>query len=218
LNALARRARSRDPVLVVHVDPAFRPLLAAFDLEAFDRDESSIYGMWPDTRLAYVNAAYQRFAVSEGGPRACVDGTLGVRVIDTVLPVLRPFYEQLYARARASAEPITHRYDCHSPELERKYDLRLFSLGGGQGLLAVHALVLSRPHAVTADAMLARYAAKPSGLVIQCAHCRRVERANERGRWDLVPEYVARSPERTSHGLCRLCAEYHWGTREGDPP
>lgn len=201
----------------MHADPAFLPLLASFDLAALDRDEAAIYGMWADTRLAYVNAGYQHFAATEGGPADCVQGLLGARVIDSVLSPLRPFYEHLYQRALASDTPTTHRYDCHSPTLERRYDMRLFRLGKGEGLLAFNSLVLSRPHAQTAEAQIARYAAPPRGIVTQCAHCRRVERWSERGRWDLVPEYIERSPPSTSHGLCRLCADYHWGefSREG---
>lgn len=203
--------RSREPPHVVHVDPAFLPLLASFDLDALDRDEAAIYGMWPDTRLAYVNTGYQHFATRERGPHDCVEGRLGARVLDIVLPPLRPFYQRLYARALASDVPITHRYDCHSPTLERRYDMRLFRLGEAEGILAFNTLVLSRPHAETAEAQIARYAAPPHGIVKQCAHCRRVERSHERGHWDLVPEYVERSPAGTSHGLCGLCADYHWG-------
>lgn len=190
------------------VDPAFLPLLRHLDAAVLERETGSVYGMWPDSRIAYVNDGYVAFAREEGFDLLGAGGGLGARVLDTVPEPLLPFYARLFARALTSAEPLTHRYDCHSPTLERKYDLRLYSLGG-EGLLAVHALVLSRPHGALAPPDAPRYR-DAHGTITQCCHCRRVRRVDDAVRWDLVAEYIAESPAGTSHGLCELCFAYHY--------
>jgi hypothetical protein len=49
-----------------------------------------------------------------------------------------------------------------------------------------------------------------SGLITQCAHCRRVQYPAKPDRWDWVPAWVHRSPPETTHGLCRVCFAYHY--------
>ena len=51
-----------------------------------------------------------------------------------------------------------------------------------------------------------------NGLITMCAHCRRTRRADAQRaeRWDWVPAWVARLPDRTSHGLCPGCFSYHY--------
>lgn len=198
-----------DPTRRGRLDEAFTPLLETVGLAALEADAATIYGMWPDSRLAYMNPAYVRFSVAEGASELSAEWGLGCRVLATVPEPLTQFYDRLIARALVSPEPITHRYDCHSPELARKYDLRLFSLGERRGLLLASSLVMARPHADPERADADRYRSA-NGLLTQCCHCRRVRRAMEPGHWDLVPDYIAAAPPRTTHGLCELCFAYHY--------
>ena len=193
----------------MRVAPRFRALLASFDLAEFEREASTIYGLWPDTRIAYFNVAYLRFAEEGGAPGLLARFGLGARVADTVPPLLAPSFGRLIARARAADEPVTHEYECHSPALHRRYQQRLLPLGRGAGLLCVHSLIVARPHDDPRPADEAPYRGAHD-IIVQCAHCRRVRRVGEPRQWDLVPDFVANVPERTSHGLCEACLGYYF--------
>ena len=49
-----------------------------------------------------------------------------------------------------------------------------------------------------------------SGLVIQCAHCRKVRNQQRPGGWDWVPVLVAQTYPMTSHGLCPACLDFYF--------
>lgn len=192
------------------LDPEFAPMLEGVSLDALEADPATIVGTWADGRIGYLNPAYQAFADAAGAKELCVHWGLGSSVHAAVPEPLRSFYVGLFDRALATLEPITHEYECPSPTLARTYALRLHPLAGGRGILMSQRLVVARPHAETSPAEPDNYRGA-NGIVVQCMHCRRVRRALDHARWDLVPEYVARAPEGTSHGVCSLCLEYHYG-------
>ena len=192
------------------LDAEFAPLLAGFSLNTLESDAATIVGVWPDGRIGYLNPAYRAFAEAAGAGELCVRWGLGANVFASIPEPLRRFYVELFGRARASSAPLTHLYECPTPELARTYALRMHSLSGGRGLLTSHSLVVARPHPESHAADSHEYR-DADGILLQCMHCRRVRRASEEVRWDLVPEYVAKVPPRTSHGLCELCLEYHHG-------
>lgn len=82
--------------------------------------------------------------------------------------------------------------------------------GEVRGLLAIHSLVVDRPHADDHAPDDATYRDR-AGLVHQCAHCRRTRRNGEPEIWDVVPAYIDRAPVNTSHGLCARCAAHYYG-------
>lgn len=195
------------------LDPDFASLLEGRSIDALDRDPSTILGFWADGRIGYFNAAYEAFATAGGASDLCLRWGLGANVYDVTPSELRPFYDDLFRRACSAGSPISHRYECPSPTLARTFSMRLHPLAGGRGLLASHALVLSHPHDQVRPADEARYR-DDHGIIRQCVHCRCVRRAGAEPRWELVPKYVEASPEQTSHGVCNVCFEYHYGSSE----
>lgn len=179
----------------------FAPLLAPFNLEALDRDPSTIYGMWPDLRIAFANATYVSNAA--GG---FTRWGLGAQSMDAIGALLTPFYRDFTARALATRKVQVHRYECPTPEQRRQFELRLHPLGESEGLLAVHSLLVAEewpPTEVTRGAYF-----DGEGIVVVCMHCRRA-RHRVLEQWDMVPEFLQSVPT-VSHGLCPLCQAYHY--------
>ncbi len=174
---------------------------------ALDDDPSLIHGIWPDTRLAYVNRAYERAGRARGlGPA----WGLGARLMDAIPGPLVPFYEGLFVRSLRAKAPLAIDYHCHSPEEHRELRMHIYPIGEQAGLLMVHSLLVARPHHEPQGPSDMRYRNRATGLVVQCCQCRRVRRNT--GEWDTVPEYIARMPSQTSHGLCAPCSIHLYGT------
>lgn len=95
----------------------------------------------------------------------------------------------------------------------RTFELSLTPLDDGRGLLAQHSLVVERPHGVIAPAVEAAYRG-PSGLITQCAHCRRTRRGVDE-TWDVVPEFIAHALPHTSHGVCPSCEAHYFTPHVG---
>lgn len=184
----------------------FAPLLTAFDLDALDADPATIYGMWPDLRIAFANATYVKNAA--GG---CARWGLGAQSMDAVDALLVPFHRDLAGRALGTGEVQVHRYECPTPQLRRQFELRLHPLGRSEGLLAVHSLVSSEEWPAT-DATRSAYV-DDEDIVMVCMHCRRA-RHRVLEQWDMVPEFLRGGDvPAVSHGLCPLCFAYHYPER-----
>jgi len=199
-------------------DPSFEPLLEGFDREALDAHPGSVFGLSSDRRIAYVNAAWSRFAEeNEGQPGIQHAWDLGASYLDAVAEPLRSFYEDLLRRAveagAASMHPAACDYECSSAETFRMYHMDVYALHGGRGYLLVNSLVVEEPHdpAKRAPHDPDRDAyTDPDGLIHQCSHCRRVENLRVQDRWDWVPDWVDEPPEETSHTVCTVCFEYFY--------
>jgi hypothetical protein len=201
----------------MHIDSGFRPLLEGFDLDALDRDASVIYGLFPDFRLGYFNAAYERFAADNGGERILTDWGLGAAVLTAVDGKIRDFYADAFRGVLAQGQPWEQTYHCHSPDRYRTYRMRVLPLQGGKGLLVVHSNVADLPYPEKAsDAPVddARYQDE-DGLVKQCSHCRRVRRVAPPAGWEWVASFVERPPSNVAPTLCDLCADYYYPSAPG---
>jgi hypothetical protein len=204
----------------MHCDPDFRPLLAAFDVAGLEEHEGTIYGLWPDGRLAYLNPSWFRFAEENGGTEIPRRWALGANVYDAIPADLTAFYRTLLREAEhrpAPARVAPHEYECSSPGEYRRFSMQVLALGSGKGLLVVNSPVLTaRPEAVGREPLppLVEIYADEKGLIRQCSHCRRVARRDDNA-WDWVPEWVAASPRDTSHSLCSICLDYHYPAPAG---
>jgi hypothetical protein len=201
-----------------HVDADFAALLGPrFRLEDLDQEPASVFGLWPDGTIAYTNPAWRAFAsANEGQPAVEREWGLGARYLDAITDALRPFYEDLLARAPdagTSLHPAFHQYECSSATVFRRFGMQVYALDGRAGFIIVNSLLVEAPHD---DAVRPPHAADPAsyvnarGIIVQCSHCRRVQHAVHPTRWDWVPGWVDRSPAATSHGICPVCFEYYY--------
>jgi hypothetical protein len=190
-------------------------LLAPFVREALDRDTSMICALTEEDRIAYVNPAWKRFGHENGGAR---DGTWGVGTLlrDVVPPVLRPFYDSLFATVRSTNAHAEYSYDCSSPTSPRLFHTRIFPTQRG-GLLIVHSPSLEAAPSEPAKPAIEGLYRDANELVTQCANCRRMRRVGvSPEQWDWVPEYAERMLPNTSHGLCAVCFAYYYAEWQGE--
>lgn len=199
--------------------PAYREVLARWDLAAMEAHRDSVYGLDPDLDLIYVNPAWLHFAAENGGQPAILrEWPLERCVLDAVPAALKAYYTGLYQRAVAGEgagpkTPLQHEYECSSPARYRRFLMTLYRLPGAVGLLVVNSLVAEQSMSERGRPVCgpdkARYA-DADGIIHQCAHCRRVENMVEAGGWDWVPEWVEKSPVETSHTLCAFCLDHYY--------
>ncbi len=203
----------------VECAPPFLELLEPFDLGELQRDEDVVFGLWGDLTLAYVNPAWRRFATDNGGWDVPERFPLGSSLLSAIQGDVLPFYEDALRGVLDANRPWEHDYECSSPTVARWFRMRVLPLEG-RGLLVSNALLIQRAHApgerppLPADDAVYRDA---RGLLVQCCGCRRTRRAGI-NRWDWVPEYVARCPPRTSHGICPLCMGHYYPQRPRTEP
>ena len=186
-----------------------KSVLAPFALATIEAEPSTVYALTSDLRISYVNPAWTEFARSNRAQWAGEEWGPGRPVLDAVPLVLRPFYDSLFARALDKREVVTHEYDCSSPDEERLFQMRVHPCDSG-GLLVVHSPLRvaprERPTTPGPDALYR----SAEGRITLCSHCRRVRRVDEHSSWDWVPRLVEGPQSGTSHGLCRVCAEYYY--------
>ena len=200
------------------IDVGFGRLLAPhFRLDALDRHPDTVFGLWPDARLAYFNEPWSAFAAANGGQPSveCAWG-LGARYLDAIAEPLRPFYADLLARTPdpgTALHPVSHEYECSSATVFRKFRMQTYALADRAGFIVINSLVVEAPHDPVVRppqaAVLGRYL-DGRGVLVQCAHCRRVQRGADTVSWDWVPEWAERSPPLTSHGVCPICFDYYY--------
>ena len=191
------------------ITDAFRHCSQGIDFVALDLEPSVVCGITVTGAIEYVNDAWWRFARANGARWEEGQWGLGASVLDVTPPPLRPFYESLYARTSQRGVPMVHFYDCSSAELKRQFGVRLHPLAEGR-LLLVHALVAELPHGEEGLGWFEPRYRQAWGPVVQCAHCRRVQRVGAAAHWDWVPELVRVPRLPVSHGLCQPCFEYHY--------
>lgn len=196
------------------LDQTFAALALPFDLADLDRMPAEVCGLSSDLRVAYVNPAWTAFGRANGAPQDVERWARGADLLAATPPVLRPFFAELFARARSTNQPVAHEYECSSPDVRRVFRMLAHPCPSG-AFVVVHSLLREGAPEEGAHAALEALYRDRRGMIVQCSCCRRVRRAaiadDTTAHWDWVPSYVAKIPPDTSHGLCAVCARYYYG-------
>ena len=156
--------------------------------------------------LLWVNDAWYRFARANGCEFAV--GRYST-YCDGITGPLRAEYEHVLAGVVATGTVFEQSYECSSPEVIRHFRMRVLPFLP-DGLLVEHTETAAHL-APLEDAALEELFFNAHQLMIQCSNCRRVRRPGGGiETWVWVPQLVARSHPRTSHGLCTPCLGYYW--------
>jgi len=189
----------------------FIELLESFKLPALQETQDIVYGLWPDFSLAFTNAAWAKFAASNGGePAVSEQWSLGRNILDAIPQPLKAFYESHYRNCLSLERPWEHVYECSSPDALRMFHMTALPVGKGEGILVINSLRIETP--------IDRETAEPSettyrnrhGMLVQCAHCRRFRRAASATTWDWVTDWVRSRQENVSHGICEPCLGFYY--------
>ena len=189
------------------LDREFKDLLQGFNIDDLNLLSGSVYGVWADFSLGYLNPAWFQFAQDNKG-EASILSKWGLRrsILDCMSGDVEKFYKARFEECLDSHTIWGHEYECSSDTRYRRFHQIIYPLGQREGLLFVNSLLVERPQGrkVTGVPDESHYM-NENKLISQCAHCRRVQHAQEAERWDWIPEWVKRCPENTSHTFCPAC-------------
>lgn len=195
-------------------DPGFQQLLAQhFSIDLLEQHPGTVYGLWPDLSLAYMNPAWFGFARDNQGEPAISAHWLRGRLVTDALPeVLHPFYVELYLQALEdnSDEALIHDYECSSAQEFRLFSMSLHNLGYGAGLLIINRERQAGEHQRPAYAARDNAYRDARGKHHQCSHCRCFQNAGQRSRWDWIPDWVTQPPDKLVYTLCPACFDYYY--------
>lgn len=209
------------PAFEERMSPEFEELLRGFDIDEMERYEGAAFGLTSDLVIGYVNPAWFQFAHANGAAGMSSRSYLGESVLASVGGSLRPFFEQHYRRCLADQRPWSHDYACSSAELYRSFHTNVYPIAEGRGLLVVNALVVEAPHdaetQLSAQPPITDRYLREDGAMLQCMHCRRMQRADKSAQWDWVPAFVEQIPENMTGGLCKPCYRVHYPSAPAMP-
>ncbi|MBZ5722877.1 MAG: hypothetical protein LAO03_21260 [Acidobacteriia bacterium] len=168
------------------------------------------YVLDSNLRFVFCNPAWDRFARENGGPELAGDAVIGSQLLPVIPDVLRPFYTRMFDEVQRHGLVWQHVYQCSSPQLFRKFRMRVHLLNSNWLMLS-NALLVEEEHPRAASAHDAAYR-NDKGLITMCAHCRCSQRKDEPGHWDFVPAHLKARPLSlgVSHGLCPICRAYFY--------
>lgn len=182
------------------------PEFVLLDEARLSAAEHSVCIIDPQGEILWTNSAWHAFAAENGAAHVSYSWTSYVAPIP---PPLRRFYEDAFREALTSGDVFEHDYDCSSPEVARRFRLRALPIDA-RGLVLEHSLVSSLTHSEDHAAEIEAHYVDESGIVTQCAHCRRVRHPRS-GALHWVPALVKRPHSRTSHMMCTSCAGFYFG-------
>ena len=192
----------------------FKKLLGRRNFADLETHAGTIYGVWKDYRLAYMNPAWFRFAKeNEGEPGISTDWGIGQSIMDCLSGEIKEFYASKFKTCLDSNSVWHHEYECSSDTIYRKFHQIVYPLGQREGLLFVNSLIVASAHDATHRAVEKIDEASyrdVNGFICQCAFCRRVKNYQEDERWDWIPEWVKHCPKDTSHTFCPACFRHYY--------
>jgi hypothetical protein len=189
--------------------PSF--LRAMFKGTSLAAATSTLVAIEPSGTILWTNAAWRDFARANGGDDVLTRFGVGRSYFDGIAPPLRSFYEGVVQNALLTGEPFEQEYECSSPDTFRALHLRVLPFGA-DGALLEHSVVVEHAHEGSASEPLEALYRDEHGMMLQCSNCRRVRRLEPQS-WDWVREWVVAPAQLTSHGICKTCIVYYWGTR-----
>lgn len=198
----------------LHCDSGFQQLLAQhFSIVMLEQHPGTVYGLWPDLTLAYMNPAWFDFARdNQGEPAISHDWRRGRSVAEALPDVLHPYYVELYLRAleNDSDQPLQHDYECSSPRQHRLFEMSLHNLGFGAGLLIINHERQVGDHNRPAQQAEEQQYRDERGRYRQCSHCRCYQNLQQRTNWDWIPTWLTTPPADPEHTLCPTCFNHYY--------
>jgi len=183
-------------------------------MDALERDPSTVVAIDPHGRILWTNAAWDRFARSNGGALVLERFGPGSSYFEGISGPLRGYYEDAFRSALRSGTVFEQEYECSSPDVFRLMHLRALPIPAG-ALLLQHSLVAEGAHQRASEEELEARYRNDNGVMVQCSNCRRFRRSDGT-TWDWVRPWVVEMPADTSHGLCTTCVDFYYGRRFRD--
>ncbi len=196
------------------------PDLSELNLSRFEGDPAVTYAVDSRLRLQYCNAAWDAFAIANGGDSLLRPSPIGCDLLAVVPWDLKEFYTNAFETVWRMGVPWEHQYECSSPEVFRQFHMRVAPLlprRTDSPLVVVNSLQVEYLHPQCGCLPELEEYRDAHDIVTMCCHCRRTKRPAALEVWDWVPEFVRRHPAKVSHGLCAPCFQLHY-TRDKNAP
>ncbi len=185
---------------------------AGLSYARLETEPAVIYILRPDLRIVYCNQAWNKFAAENYGKGLNRSEVLGTVFLDAIPSLLKKFYADAFAEARATGNIWEHDFECSSPELFRLFHMRVLPLSDGH-LLVENSMRFEESHKRKSPPVSGNLVyVNEHGILTMCCHCRRTRRVGPRERetWDWIPRFLIEQPGRVSHGLCHTCMAYFY--------
>lgn len=177
---------------------------------ALEAEPCSAYVLASDLTLMHVNAAWSTFARSNGAPTLADSWrSLGPIQCSIDPPQLQEFFAARLQSALSRNRIWSHTYECSSPQVYRKFHMRVQPGPNREGIVVVHSLVAESPLVRPAPDSLIREFTDARGLIVNCAACGRTRRPGLTDVWEWVPGLDAESS--ISTGICAICSVQEYG-------
>ena len=186
----------------------YRPYVRRFDLHHLEASASTTIGVRSDDTIGYLSAAWYTFARDNGVLDPGTVWDVARPLSDAIPEPLRPFYAHLFQMARRAGAEVTHDYECPSPQLFRRFHMRVLPLEH-DALLLIHHLAVVHP-VQNGSPAIEQYYRVEHATITQCCNCRLVRRAQEPETWDWAPAWVEHEAPNTTQGLCPRCLAMHY--------
>lgn len=154
-------------------------------------------------QVVYCNRAWDRAATANGVEQASGAKLFGQPLLRFVPRALEYHYSTLLETAREKHISVFAEYECNTPSIYRRYQMKIVPVPRSSLLALIHTVVKegSIPYRVH-SAFDHDYGLKD--VAMMCAQCRRTKQLHD-NIWDWVPEFVHKSPRRVSFGVCDEC-------------
>lgn len=183
-------------------------------LSAYEDSSDVIYVVDSSLNITYCNAAWDRFALSNGGKHLLRRYQAGRSIVEVSPPALRPFYGTAFARALLDGKEVAFEYECSSADVFRRFHMHLarkYTKDRAEYLVIVNSLVREEAQAPPDVHRELEELCEPNGFITMCSHCRRTRTPGAGECWLWLPDLVRRMPPEVSHGLCPVCFDIHYG-------
>ncbi len=181
-------------------------LTSVYQPGTLDRTGTTLAALDLRANILWVNEVWYRFARANGCE---FELDRFPSYLDGISGPLRADYHRVLENVIATGTVFQHDYECSSAGTIRHYRMRVLPFLP-HGLLVEHTQIASHTAPVGEPAIEALYF-DDNRHITQCSNCRRVRRTVDGAdSWVWVPEWVARSHPRTSHGICTPCLGYYW--------
>lgn len=181
-------------------------------IQAIELSPAVSYILDSTHRIIHCNPAWDSFAGKNSAPQLTKERVIGLDIFTVIPDVLKNFYLNAFARALAQGVWEVS-YECSSPDLFRKYRMRVHSLTKISWFVVTNPLMHDGPHPRKAKPRSDLYVQK-NGLITMCAHCRCTQRVDSPEQWDFVPDFLRLKGQASlilSHGFCPTCHAYFYG-------
>ena len=180
-------------------------------LKVLEESPNVCYILDDRRRLVYSNPTWDRFAEENGAPELVGEALIGTDLFAAIPNVLASAYAEAFASVEATGRVWTKAYECFSPDMLRRFQMRIHFLKSRRWFLVTNALIVERPHENVEPSAERVYFDR--GVITMCAHCRCVRQVGSHGGWDFVPYYLQLKGLdllKISHGLCPICQAYFY--------